>query len=178
MKAWLRDFIPTLCNIFGVLFLVIVIGITVPLSVPRLFGYDVYRVISPSMEPEIPLGSVVYVKAADPLDIKTDDVIVYRSMDDTVTHRVVENRPVEGEFITKGDVNAAVDAPVSYDQLVGRVTYHIPIYGELTGIYDSVLGKIYLFGFAVVGVMLNMLASRLRERNQDDEEPEGSAQNS
>lgn len=171
-KQWLHDFVPTLCNIFGTLLLVLVIGITVPLSVPRLFGYDIYRVISPSMEPAIPMGSVVYVKSASPLDVEPDDVIVYRSVNDTITHRVVENRTVEGEFITKGDANAAVDAAVPYDALVGRVTFHIPFYGELTGIYDAALGKIYLVGFAVVGVMLNMLASRLRDRDDEDEEAE------
>jgi signal peptidase len=38
-----------------------------------------------------------------------------------VTHRVVENRKVSGEFITKGDANAEKDMePVPYSALIGR----------------------------------------------------------
>lgn len=161
---------PPICNAFGVLLLLVVLAIAMPLSLPRLFGFDIYAVISPSMSPEIPMGSIVYAKEIAPEDIQPEDVIVYQSVNDTVTHRVVENRVVEGEIITKGDANAAVDAAVPYQNVIGKVQYHLSFYGDLVPMYNSILGKIYLIGFGLVGVLLNVLASRLRDRNDELED--------
>lgn len=169
-RLFLRSAIPFLCNVFGTLILLAVIGIAVPLSLPRMFGYEIYNVLSPSMSPAIPMGSVVYAEEVIPEDVTPDDIIVYASMNDTVTHRVVENRIVEGLIITKGDVNESVDAPVPYDAVVGKVVLHLPFYGSMSDIYASTIGKIYLIGFAVIGVLMNFLASRLRDRFHPEEE--------
>jgi len=40
--------------------------ICLPLTVPRLFGYHIYTVVSGSMEPAIPTGSLVYIREAAP----------------------------------------------------------------------------------------------------------------
>lgn len=171
-----RDAMPVFCNVFGILILLAVIAIALPLSIPQLFGYDIYVVLTPSMSPEIPMGSIVYVEQAAPEQIQPGEVITYASLTDTVTHRVVENRSVEGKFITKGDANREEDPAVLYSALVGRVTFSLPIYGEFMNIYSSTLGKIYLLGFAIIGVMLNLLASRLRDRiDEEDEEMEEEA---
>ena len=37
----------------------------------RLFGIQVYAVISGSMEPNYPVGSLIYVKKAEPEEIKS-----------------------------------------------------------------------------------------------------------
>lgn len=169
-REGIKKAIPPICNVFGTLILLLVIAMAVPLSIPRMFGYEIYNVLSPSMSPEIPMGSIVYVEEVVAEDVQVDDVIVFTSLNDTVTHRVVENRFVEGEFITKGDANASVDAAVPYGALVGRVTFHIPYFGEVSRIYSSTVGKIYMIGFAVIGVLFNLLASRLRDHNSEDEE--------
>ena len=46
---------PALCNILGILILASVILTCVPIVVPRMIGYDVYNIISGSMEPSIPV---------------------------------------------------------------------------------------------------------------------------
>ena len=158
-------FIPALCNLFGTLILLLVIASCLPMTVPRLMGYEIYEVVSGSMEPEIPVGSVVYVKETKPEDIQEGDVIAFWSGDSVITHRVTRNKLVEGEFATKGDANAAEDIrTVAYSELIGRVTYHFPVIGELMRLYTSNIGKIYVIAFAACGAMLNMLASRLRDR--------------
>ena len=53
--------------------------------------------------------------------------------------------------------------PVSFDRLIGRVERHIPLLGEITAHASSVLGKIYLFGTLMCGVLFHVLAKRLRE---------------
>lgn len=158
-----RKLIPALCNIFGVLILISVIASCLPLTVPRLLGYEIYEVVSGSMEPEIPVGSVIYVVKAAPEEIAENEIIAFQSGNSVITHRVVENRLVEGEFITKGDANAKEDfKAASYQSLIGRVSLHIPVMGRLMTLYTSVIGKAYAVCFAACGAMLNMLAGRLR----------------
>ena len=54
--------IPALCNIAGTLILLSVIASCLPVTVPRFMGYEIYNVVSGSMEPAIPTGSLVYIR--------------------------------------------------------------------------------------------------------------------
>lgn len=57
--------------------------------VPRAFGYTPYTVLSGSMEPELPVGSMVFVHQVDPTDIAVgDNATFYRSDGAVVTHQV------------------------------------------------------------------------------------------
>ena len=160
--------VPAICNILGTLILLSVIATFLPVTIPRLMGYEVYHILTGSMEPSIPVGSLVYVEPAVPTDIQEDEVIAYHSGGATVTHRVVQNRMVEGEFVTKGDANAQEDLnTIPYTSLVGRVKYHIPFLGQILVIYTSGVGKIYIICYAACGVMFNMLATRLRDRARE-----------
>lgn len=161
--------LPAFCNIAGILILAGVILSCLPLTIPRLLGYEVYHVVSGSMEPAIPVGSAVYVAAVAPEEIQDGDVIAFLSNDSVITHRVVRNRLVEGEFVTRGDANDAEDMhPIEYEDLIGRVEYHIPFIGKLMVLYTGTVGKIYVICFAACGAMLNMLAGRLRDRASED----------
>ena len=151
------------CRILGILFLLIVIATALPLTIPRLSGLQIFHVESGSMEPALPVGSVIYVEKVQPEEIREGDIITFRREDVTVTHRVVENRLVEGEFITKGDANEEADMQaVPYASLIGRVKRHIPVLGKFLTIYASRLGKIYVLLVAACGVMLNILGSMLK----------------
>ena len=157
--------IPTLCNLMGTLILLAVIASCLPLTLPRLLGYEIYEVVSGSMEPEIPIGSVIYVKEAEPEGIREGDIIAFRSGSSVITHRVIQNKLVEGEFVTKGDANAGEDLrAISYSELIGFVAYHFPAAGRLMALYTSTVGKVYVILVAACGAMLNMLAGRLRGR--------------
>lgn len=70
-------FLPALCSVVGTLILISVILVCIPVTVPKLMGYEIYDIVSGSMEPEIPVGSAVYVKAAAPEDVKEGDVIAF-----------------------------------------------------------------------------------------------------
>ena len=160
-----RKFFPALCSVFGTVILLGVIAAFFPLTVPRLMGYNIYEVVSGSMEPEIPVGSVIYVKAAEPETVEAGDIIAFVQNGSVITHRVEENRYVEGEFITKGDANSEEDTvPVPYDSLVGKSVYHLPVLGTLMTMLAGDVGKLYALAFAACGVMFHMLAAILRSR--------------
>ena len=66
-----------LCIVVGTIFLELVIVGGMPLTVPRTAGYQMYTVISGSMEPEIPTGGLVSVKTTAPSGIENGDVIAF-----------------------------------------------------------------------------------------------------
>lgn len=158
-----RQLLPCLCSILGTLFLLIVIVAFLPVTVPRLFGYEAYEVISGSMEPEIPVGSAVYVKAVQPETVTEGEILAFRRGDSVITHRAMENRDAQREFITKGDANSGEDmAPVPYEDLIGRVGFHIPALGSVMALLAGGMGKIYAAFLVVWGVMLHSLAAILK----------------
>ncbi len=161
------NLVPALCSLAGTLILLSVIASCLPVTVPRLMGYEIYNVVSGSMEPEIPIGSILYVEKIPPEEIREDDVIAFWSNDSVIAHRVVKNKIVEGTFTTKGDANAEEDMnDVEYGALIGRVSSHYPMLGQMMVVYTSTVGKVYVICFAACGCMFHILAGRLRERRK------------
>ncbi len=159
--------LPAVCNILGTLILFSVILLCIPVTLPKLFGYQIYDVVSGSMEPEISVDSVVYVKETLPEEIKEGDVAAFRSSGSVIIHRIVEKRIVEGQFITKGDANTQVDIEkIPYDAMIGVVTFHIPFLGVVMTVLTSNVGKAYLICYAASGAMFYMLAGRLKEERK------------
>lgn len=149
------------------LILMAVVAICIPMTVPRLMGYDVYVVVSGSMEPEIPVGSALYVAAVVPEDVAEGDVIAFYDRGAVITHRVLENHVVEGEFITKGDANEERDlAPVPYASLIGRMARSVPFLGNVMAVCSGTKGKIYL-ACGVVGAVLLLWAGNLLGKGRE-----------
>lgn len=143
-------------------------ALCLPLTVPRLFGYHIYSVVSGSMEPSIPVGSLLYIRTAQPEEVAEGDVIAFYGARDTasiVTHRVVENRVVMGEFVTKGDANQTEDfTPVPYENLIGLVARTIPGAGRAAEYLTGPKGKLLAGGVIAAAVLLQILSSVLRRR--------------
>ena len=160
--------VAAICSALGTLLLIIIVVACLPLTVPKVFGYEMYTVISGSMEPSIPTGSLVYIKDMDPQNVADGDVIAFYGGHDSnaiITHRVVKNRVVMGEFITKGDANEKEDMnPIPYMNFLGRVELSIPVVGELAQLLTSMEGKIAAGTLIGVAVILQLLASLLDRR--------------
>ena len=157
-----KSFAGVLCRIFGMLILLVVIAACLPVTVPRYLNYEIYHVVSGSMEPAIPVGSVIYVQHTAPEDIAEGDIIAFMSGDSVVVHRVMTNHVVEGTFTTKGDANDGEDLnDIPYVQLIGKVVYHIPKLGQLLMILTSNVGRLSVICLAACGALLNIIAGRL-----------------
>lgn len=130
----------------GIITMVVVISACLSLVIPKLAGYDAYVVVSGSMEPAIPVGSIVFSKETDPAQLQSGDVIVFIDPargTTPITHRVVSNDTAAGSIITKGDANESEDIdPVTYDNVLGRVGIHIPRMGFAAATLTSVMGKV------------------------------------
>ena len=121
------------------------------------------------MEPAIPTGSLVYVQPTEPGDIVEDEVIAFYGADNSgsiITHRVVSNSEVMGQFITKGDANATNDMnPIPYSNYIGKVVKSIPKIGALAQSLTGPTGKIAagsMIGLAIVLEILGVITDRRR----------------
>lgn len=127
IKPW--GLIVSLLCLSIVCLLLIIAGV---FTIPRLFGYEVYAVVSDSMERQYPVGSIIFTKRSTWEQISAGDCITYQYGGQFVTHRVIEIDSEAQCFITKGDSNQYVDTPVAYEQLVGRTeTILIPRLGYI-----------------------------------------------
>ena len=144
--------------------IILVIALCSLLVLPGIFGFHMYHVLSGSMEPEMPVGSLIYVKEGAPEDVREGDIVAfYGSLEDSgiITHRVVKNNVVSGTFQTKGDAKAEADPmPVSYDNYIGSVVRTIPHMGKVLTCMTSFYGKTAAACVVVIGVILNLIGSR------------------
>lgn len=99
----------------------------------RPFGIVPYAVLSGSMEPTMPVGSLAYVQTSvEPESIREGSIVAFQQGGQTVTHRVFSVDPNAQTFTTKGDANTNPDpAPISHDALIGESVGCIPHLGYL-----------------------------------------------
>lgn len=157
--------IGKLISAIGTIILIVAIVACLGLSVPRFAGIEQYVVISGSMEPAIPVGSMVYSAQTDPATLETGDIIVFYSTEagsTPVTHRVVENHVADGEIITKGDANAQNDmSPVIYANVLGKLVLHVPMLGYIAAPLGTMMGKIAMGCVILAAYLLTVVGSKL-----------------
>lgn len=165
VKAGRKRGVGRICGVAGTALIVLVILLCSLLVLPGMVGFHMYDVLSGSMEPEIPVGSLLYVRKGEPEDVEEKDIIAfYGSLEDSgiITHRVVKNNVVSGTFTTKGDANEKEDpAPVPYDNYIGRVALTVPYVGRVLTIMTSLEGKIAAACVVLLGVVLNLIGGRI-----------------
>ncbi len=171
--------VAVICSTLGTILLAAMIFFCIPLTVPKAFGYELYTVISGSMEPAIPTGSLVYVHYEEPGDIEKEDVIAFYGNDadgSIITHRVVSNSKAMGQFITKGDANEEKDMnPIPYANYIGKVTLSVPVVGGIVQTVTGTSGKIAaasLIGLAIILEIISAMIERRMEEVEDREDGE------
>lgn len=110
-----------------------------------LLGDTLYEpVYTGSMEPAIPVGSIVVIKPVDPEALKIGDIICFKLSEPTsITHRIF-NVTDEG-FTTKGDANEDPDQwIVKKENVIGKVILTIPFIGYIGYFVRTPIGFILL----------------------------------
>ncbi len=129
---------------------------------PALFGLQSFTVLSGSMSPGIPTGSVVYTQKTT--DVRVGDVITFERKGVNVTHRIIDTvdkngksvsslvsalpgAPLPGEILykVKGDANNTADSDlVAKDKIVGKVLFNIPAFGSYASYLKTLPGFLIL----------------------------------
>ena len=144
----------------------VLVGAVVVLAVlllgGRLLGWQVFTVVSGSMEPVYHVGDLLYVRPTDPADLQPGDVITFVMNEQLVvgTHRIVEVEDT-GErlyFYTKGDANAAMDAaPVAQENVLGTPVFSIPLLGYVAAFVQQPPGSYVAVAVGAVLLALVLL---------------------
>ncbi len=155
-------------NVVSRILVALVVLLAIALVGVRLVGIKTYAVVSGSMEPTYPTGSLLYVKSIDVKELKVGDAITFMVDEDTVaTHRIIEIIPDEEDssvlrFRTQGDANETADGtPVHYKNIIGKPVFAIPYLGYFAHFVQNPPGLYLAIGFAVVLVLLVFLPDML-----------------
>lgn len=127
--------------IFGIVPIVLFIFLTSRTS--AIFGVRSYTVMTGSMRPTLPVGSMVFTYPQATYNI--GDIITFNRGNITITHRIIEKSGTT--FVTKGDANNASDAQkVVLKDIVGKDVAIVPFIGRIAGFIKTPLGFGLLLG--------------------------------
>ncbi len=142
--------------------------LAVLLAGARLLGLQVFAVLSGSMEPAYPVGSLIYVKKVDHRQLDEGDVITFLLDESTTaTHRILEVVP-DGQdpsvvrYRTKGDANDTADgALVHYKNIIGTPVFMIPGLGYAASFIRNPPGSWLALSAGAILLMLVFLPDLL-----------------
>lgn len=160
-------------SIVSTVLVVVIVLCAVFLMGSRLLGFQVYTVLSGSMEPVYSVGDLLYVKPVDSLeDIQVGDDITFVLNEDLVvaTHRVVRVDAEKQHFNTKGEANEIEDSePVYFKNVIGVVQFSIPLLGYVSDFIQNPPGMYITIAAGVVLVILVFLPDFLVKKKKPEE---------
>lgn len=174
-RSWLlvRSAVLTLAATLGVICFVV-------FGVSLAFGVQPLVVISGSMEPTIPTGSVVFTRVVPGSELVVGDIVTVERprVGGLVTHRVVASTPAGGvyELTLKGDANSNPDAVVYAVSEAGRYVWHVPHLGNVALLLQSTGGALLAAaaGTLLIAVyLLDPRAGKTRQRARRVSDPAG-----
>ena len=127
-------------------------------EVPKVLGYSVIKVATPSMQESIPSGSYILIKETAPKDVKENDIICFYSEDPTIygypnTHRVKKVIKIDDkyEYVTKGDSNTMEDSvKAKGEKLIGK---YVKTLNVLTWVSTSIASKDMAIVFVITFIV-------------------------
>lgn len=158
---------------WSLLAVILAIGV-VTVVVPKMAGAMPLTVLTSSMKPGLPPGTLLVVKPVATDDIEVGDVITYQirsGVPGVISHRVtgITLGPDGGRsFVLKGDNNTAADAaPVIGAQVQGRLWYSVPYLGYVNTLVTGTDrewivrgGGVLLLGYALILIVRGLLPQR------------------
>ena len=91
-------------NVLANIIIALIVALCAVIMLPKVFGYEVYGILSGSMLPNYPIGSIIYVQHEEASHIEVGDVITFNmaaGSDVVATHRVVEINSDDDEILKK-----------------------------------------------------------------------------
>lgn len=177
-------------GISWVLLLFLIVVAMAVIVVPALTKSTPYTILTSSMVPTYPPGTLVIVRPVAIDDIHIGTVVTYQlesGKPELVTHRVVAiNQPnmpgAEPTFVTKGDANDVPDAKaVQYLQIRGEVWYSVPYIGWINNVVNGdsrsvlipiVAGALFIYaGYQVISGRMERRRQRLATQSAAAEPP-------
>ncbi len=126
---------------------------------PQLFGYQILRVSSSSMEPTLETGDIILSKKVSDISaLEVGDIVTYKGEQDsykdkTITHEVIV-KPYEydGKYYlqTRGIANGYIDPEISEDQVIGVMIRRMPLFSAAYSFFLTPWGLVVILGFLAI----------------------------
>ena len=118
------------------------------------------------MESTLQVGSILYYHQKEIDNFKKGDILVYKSRNHTISHRIVEK--LDKGFITKGDANKSNDSTiVNNEQVLGEGTnWCIPYLGFYA---DFIYNHKYLLFITIFIIIIDLCVDYYRTHKNGDE---------
>lgn len=146
---------------------------------PELFGYQLLRVSSPSMEPKLEVGDIILSKEIDDITkIEQGDIITYNGefgdyAGKRITHEVVAAPYLTDDTYylqTKGTANDYPDPEIREDQVIGSMVCSLGVLSVLYDFFITPWGLIVILGFLAILFINEIFALRQLVKENEDEE--------
>ena len=162
--------VKAICNVLSTVVMLLLVAVAAIILVPMVLGFKEMAVLSGSMEPTIPVGSLIYVKPLDdPSVLEPGDVCTYTLEDGEtmVTHRVVSIDPDNQTLVTQGDANDVDDGDVNFAQVFGKAEFHLPYVGYIAMNVKTPKGILAVCGVLVVVILVNFIPAIMDADEED-----------
>ena len=151
-------------------------------------GFSVFRVITDSMEPAIPVGALILNQETEIDNVKIGDIICFRSMESymygsIVTHRVVDIKTIDGKIAltTRGDANNSEDSYyVVESNFIGKVisvtgedSFLLNAYRVLTtgaGFFTLIIIPVVIIASVILHENLKKIQKEMKKLREEMEE--------
>lgn len=162
-KARIISGFTTLLLLVAVVLCLFVVVQSMSRGYVRLGGYSLFRVVTGSMEPSIPIGTVLLAQETPIEEVQKDAIVCFRSTNPgsegmIVTHRVMKVYDTPNGvrcLMTKGDHNPTMDVdPVTQANLIGLVIRHTGEGNKMAGIINFLTGDFGFLACIVLPVLL------------------------
>lgn len=144
--------------------------------VPLLTGSQTYSVLTSSMAPSYPPGTLLVVTPTDFDSLQAGDIVTYQlesGRPEVITHRIIgfsAGQDGERMLITQGDNNDVADEnPVRELQVRGTVSYAVPYVGFLANALGQTdrTGLITALAFVLIGIgIITMMRDAIARRGE------------
>lgn len=172
-KSILRliSFLVTVLLILAVMLCAFVAAQVLSNGYVNVGGFMMFRVVTGSMEPEIPVGALLVAKQVDISTVQLRDIVCFSTKEtqilgETVTHRVVDILTgLDGGILlqTKGDANPVADGYyVDQEHFIGKVVWYTGDDSVLASAISFFTNKVGFLG-CIVFPCLMLAALILRE---------------
>lgn len=171
--------VKKICNFLSTVVLLLLAAVAAVIVLPMVMGFKEMAVLTGSMEPTIPVGSIVYVKPLDdPSQLQPGDICTYTLSDGEtmVTHRVVSVDPDSQTLVTKGDANDTDDGDINFAQVFGKTQFHLPYLGYIAINAKTPVGIMTVCGVLVVVILLNFIPAIIDAGEEDKQQKRKNAE--
>lgn len=130
---------------FLLLFFLPLVVFALVTSKTNILGLRSFVVLTGSMEPSLPVGSLIFTKTQE--EYKKGDIIAFSQGDINVTHRIVsiENNSGLSQYQTKGDANNVEDKSlINSKDVLGKSVFLVPLVGKLVSFLRTPQGFVLL----------------------------------